>query len=200
MIAYLKGKLAYKDPTFVIIDVQGIGYEVKISLQTYSKIKDEEHIMLLTYLQIKEDAHTLYGFKEEAEKKLFLLLISISGVGPNTGLMILSSLSSEELELAILSEDHRTIQNVKGVGAKTAQRIILELKDKIKKSSLGDIAAPTFGFTANNNNKIREEALQALVTLGFPKATAEKNIAAVLKKTGAEISLEELIKASLKTP
>lgn len=200
MIAYLKGKLAYKDPTFVIIDVQGIGYEVKISLQTYSKIKDEEHIMLLTYLHIKEDAHTLYGFKEEAEKKLFLLLISISGVGPNTGLMILSSLSSEELELAILSEDHRTIQNVKGVGAKTAQRIILELKDKIKKSSLGDIAAPTFGFTANNHNKIREEALQALVTLGFPKATAEKNISAVLKKTGAEISLEELIKASLKTP
>ncbi len=135
MIAYLKGKLVHKDPTFVIIDISGVGYQVKISLQTYTKIKDEEHIMLLTYLHIKEDAHTLYGFKEEAEKKLFLNLTSISGVGPSTGLMILSSLSAEELETAIVSEDYRTIQNVKGVGAKTAQRIVLELKDKIKKES-----------------------------------------------------------------
>lgn len=199
MIAYLKGKLVYKDPTFVIIDISGVGYHVKISLQTYSKIKDEEHIMLLTYLHIKEDAHTLYGFKEENEKRLFLHLISISGVGPNTGLMILSSLSSDELETAIAQEDFRTIQNVKGVGAKTAQRIVLELKDKIRKDVLLDHGQVQTGFIGVNN-KIREEALQALITLGFPKATAEKNIAAVLKKTGSEISLEELIKASLKTP
>lgn len=199
MIAYLKGKLVYKDPTYVLIEVGGIGYHVKISLQTYSKIKDEEHIMLLTYLHIKEDAHTLYGFKEENEKRLFLHLISISGVGPNTGLMILSSLSSEELESAIVQEDFRTIQNVKGVGAKTAQRIVLELKDKVKKDSLLEHSQTSVGFV-QSNNKIREEALQALITLGFPKATAEKNIAAVLKKTGSEISLEELIKASLKTP
>ncbi|MDX5477374.1 Holliday junction branch migration protein RuvA [Fontibacter flavus] len=199
MIAYLKGKLVYKDPTFVIIDISGVGYHVKISLQTYSKIKDEEHIMLLTYLHIKEDAHTLYGFKEENEKRLFLHLISISGVGPNTGLMILSSLSSDELETAIAQEDFRTIQNVKGVGAKTAQRIVLELKDKIRKDVLLDQGQVQTGFIGVNN-KIREEALQALITLGFPKATAEKNIAAVLKKTGSEISLEELIKASLKTP
>lgn len=199
MIAYLKGKLVYKDPTFVIIDISGVGYHVKISLQTYSKIKDEEHIMLLTYLHIKEDAHTLYGFKEENEKRLFLHLISISGVGPNTGLMILSSLSSDELETAIAQEDFRTIQNVKGVGAKTAQRIVLELKDKIRKDVLLDQGQVQTGFIGFNN-KIREEALQALITLGFPKATAEKNIAAVLKKTGSEISLEELIKASLKTP
>lgn len=199
MIAYLKGKLVYKDPTFVIIDISGVGYHVKISLQTYSKIKDEEHIMLLTYLNIKEDAHTLYGFKEENEKRLFLHLISISGVGPNTGLMILSSLSSDELETAIAQEDFRTIQNVKGVGAKTAQRIVLELKDKIRKDVLLEQGQVQSGFIGVNN-KIREEALQALITLGFPKATAEKNIAAVLKKTGSEISLEELIKASLKTP
>jgi Holliday junction DNA helicase RuvA len=199
MIAYLKGKLAYKDPTFVIIDISGVGYQVKISLQTYTQIKDEEQIMLLTFQHIKEDAHTLYGFKEESEKKLFLNLISISGVGPNTALMILSSLSSEELEHAIIQEDVRTIQNVKGVGIKTAQRIILELKDKITKEASGSssIQSSAFGKTSN---KIKEEALQALLTLGFPKLAAEKNIAAVLKKSASEISLEELIKASLKNP
>lgn len=199
MIAYLKGKLAYKDPTFVIIDISGVGYQVKISLQTYTQIKDEEQIMLLTFQHIKEDAHTLYGFKEESEKKLFLNLISISGVGPNTALMILSSLNSDELEHAIIQEDVRTIQNVKGVGIKTAQRIILELKDKITKEASGSssIQPSTFG---KSSNKIREEALQALLTLGFPKLAAEKNIAAVLKKSASEISLEELIKASLKNP
>jgi Holliday junction DNA helicase RuvA len=198
MIAYLSGRLVFKDPTYVIIDVGGIGYQVKISLQTYSKIKDEEQIRLLTFLHIKEDAHTLYGFKEEGEKRLFLLLISINGVGPNTGLMVLSSLSSEEIEQAILSGDVGTIQAVKGIGAKTAQRIILELKDKVGKSSTTDLSTP-LGFL-KSSNKTREEALQALVTLGFPKAVAEKNIAQVLKKTTGEISLEDLIKASLKTP
>lgn len=199
MIAYLKGKLAYKDPTFVIIDISGVGYQVKISLQTYTQIKDEEQVMLLTFQHIKEDAHTLYGFKEESEKRFFLNLISISGVGPNTALMILSSLSSEELEHAIIQEDVRTIQNVKGVGIKTAQRIILELKDKITKEVSGSssIQSSSFGKTSN---KIKEEALQALLTLGFPKLAAEKNIAAVLKKSASEISLEELIKASLKNP
>jgi holliday junction DNA helicase RuvA len=198
MIAYLKGKLAYKDPTYVIIDVNGIGYEVKISLNTYSKIKDEEQILLLTYLHVKEDAQILFGFKEETEKKLFLLLISISGVGPNTGLMILSSLPPEELEYAIGQGDHQTIQRVKGVGAKTAQRIVLELKDKIKKDILGESAPMGSGFMSSSN-KIKKEALLALITLGFPKATAEKNIEKTLKKTGPDISLEDLIKASLKS-
>lgn len=199
MIAYLNGKLAYKDPTFVIIDISGVGYQVKISLQTYSQIKDEEQVMLLTYLSIKEDGHTLYGFRQDSEKKLFLNLISISGVGPNTALMILSSLTSDELESAIVNEDARTIQNVKGVGTKTAQRIILELKDKIKKESYADAVISSSSFS-KTNNKTKEEALQALLTLGFTKAIAEKNIATVLKKTGPEISLEELIKASLKNP
>ncbi|MEX2593890.1 MAG: Holliday junction branch migration protein RuvA [Anditalea sp.] len=198
MIAYLKGKLVHKDPTFVIIDIHGIGYHVKISLNTYSQIKNEEQVMLLTFLSIKEDAHTLYGFKEETEKKLFLDLISISGVGPNTGLMILSSLSSEELEQAIISEDHHSIQRVKGIGSKTAQRIVLELKDKIKKDSFLDASKGETGFL-NKSNKIKQEALQALITLGFPKTSAEKNIESILKKSGPEISLEDLIKASLKS-
>jgi Holliday junction DNA helicase RuvA len=198
MIDYLNGKLVHKDPTYVLLDVGGIGYHVNISLQTYSKIKDEEQLRLLTFLHIKEDAHTLYGFKEPHEKRLFLLLISINGVGPNTGLMILSSLSSEEIEQAILSGDVTTIQGVKGIGTKTAQRIILELKDKVGKSTTGETAAP-LGFL-QGGNKIREEALQALITLGFPKAVAEKNLALVLKKSGGNLSLEDLIKASLKTP
>jgi holliday junction DNA helicase RuvA len=198
MIDYLNGKLVHKDPTYVLLDVGGIGYHVNISLQTYSKIRDEEQLRLLTFLHIKEDAHTLYGFKEAHEKRLFLLLISINGVGPNTGLMILSSLSSEEIEQAILSGDVTTIQGVKGIGTKTAQRIILELKDKVGKSTSGETAAP-LGFL-QGSNKIREEALQALITLGFPKAVAEKNLSLVLKKSGGNLSLEELIKASLKTP
>lgn len=197
MIDYLSGKLVYKDPTYVIIDVNGIGYHVKISLQTYTEIKDEEQIKLLTFLHIKEDAHTLFGFKKEDEKRLFLLLLSINGVGPSTGLMILSSLSSAEIEQAILAGDVATIQHVKGIGAKTAQRIILELKDKVGKGG-SEATTTSLGFL-KSSNKIREEALQALITLGFPKAAAEKNIATVLKKTTGEISLEDLIKASLKT-
>jgi holliday junction DNA helicase RuvA len=197
MIAYLKGRLAHKDPTFVLLEVGGVGYHVKISLQTYSKIKEEEQIMLLTYLHIKEDAHTLYGFKDESEKKLFLLLISISGVGPNTALMMLSSMDTEELEHAILTENALLIQKIKGVGAKTAQRIILELKDKVKKDSMIDSSSLNLGFVSSSN-KIKEEALQALLTLGFTKAIAEKNLSIVLKNSDTNITLEELIKASLK--
>ena len=198
MIAYLKGKLTYKDPTYVIIDINGMGYRVRISLNTYAAIKDEEQVLLLTYLSVKEDSHTLYGFKEEAEKKMFMDLISISGVGPNTGLMVLSSLSSDELEQAIATGDHPTIQRVKGIGAKTAQRIVLELKDKIKKDSYQDSSKVGTGFMSTSN-KIKREALQALMTLGFTKAVAEKNIESIIKKSGPEISLEDLIKASLKS-
>ncbi|EON78592.1 Holliday junction DNA helicase RuvA [Lunatimonas lonarensis] len=198
MIAYLRGKLAYKDPTYVIVDIQGIGYMVKISLATYSAIKDEELVMLHTFLHVKEDAHTLYGFHLESEKKLFLELISISGVGPNTAVMILSSLDAKELEQAILQGDHLTIQRVKGIGAKTAQRIVLELKDKLKKDGLVEPGLPAQGFM-QQSTKLKTEALQALMKLGFPRAIAEKNIATVLKKNGPEISLEDLIKASLKS-
>jgi len=130
MIGYLNGKLAVKDPTYVIADVNGVGYEVKISLNTFSKIKDLDTCLLHTYLHVKEDSQTLYGFSNPEEKIIFLHLISISGVGPNTALMINSSLSVEEIRNAIISENVAVIRKVKGIGTKTAQRIILELKDK----------------------------------------------------------------------
>ena len=195
MFAYLKGKLAFQDPTFVIIDIQGVGYEVKISLNTYSKIKDKENIQLFTYYHVKEDSQTLFGFADQLEKGIFEQLISISGVGPSTGLMVLSSLSPEEVQEAIMGEDVRTIQGVKGIGAKTAQRIILELKDKIGKSSSSDdlINIPTSGKIA-----IRNEALSALVTLGINKAAAQKSIEKILKESSSDISLEEVIKLALK--
>ncbi|WP_347159657.1 Holliday junction branch migration protein RuvA [Pontibacter chitinilyticus] len=196
MIAYIDGKLTYKDPTYVILDVQGIGYQVKISLSTYSSLPAGERCKLHTYLHIKEDAHTLYGFTTAAEKDAFLHLISISGVGPNTGLMILSSLSVEEVQHAIAREDVRTIQQVKGIGAKTAQRIILELKDKMKKEVLtadATAAAPVA------HNTVRTEALSALVTLGFAKNVAEKTLDSIIKREGRTLSVEELIKFALKS-
>lgn len=194
MFAYLKGRLAHKDPTYVIIDINGVGYEVKISLNTFSQIKDES-IKLYTYLNIKEDAHTLFGFYTEQEKDIFLKLISISGVGPSTGLMVLSSLGPEEATNAIITEDVRTIQGVKGIGAKTAQRIILELKDKVGKEALG---SDQINIPISSANAIRNEALQALVTLGINKSAAQKSIDKILKDQGADISLEELIKLALK--
>ncbi len=196
MIAYINGRLAYKDPTYVIIDVQGIGYEIKISLTTFSKIKDEELCKLHTYLHIKEDGHTLFGFAEKAEKTLFLLLISISGVGPSTGLMVLSSLSPYEVEQAILNEDVGTIQSVKGIGLKTAQRIILELKDKILRDGDND---PSTIISSSSKNTIRNEALSALITLGINKAAAQKSIDKILSNSNETYSLEELIKIALKS-
>ena len=195
MITYLKGKLAYKDPTYVVIDVNGIGYHVNISLGTYSHIKNEESIHLHTYLHVKEDSHTLYGFADDKDKKMFLNLISISGVGPSTGLMIQSSLSASELKQAILNEEVKTIQSVKGIGNKTAQRIILELKDKMKKDALIENSEE---LKPTPHNTIKSEALSALTTLGINKTAAEKSIDRILKNSGNTITLEELIKLSLK--
>ena len=195
MIAYIKGKLTHKDPTYVIIETNGIGYHVNISLTTYSKVKDEENCFLHTYFHVKEDSQSLYGFSTPNEKKIFLDLISISGVGPNTGLMVQSSLSAEELQNAIVSGDVKTIQSVKGIGSKTAQRIILELKDKLVKEGI----APNVNSSFESNNTIRTEALSALITLGFIKSNAEKTIDKILKNSGNEITLEELIKQALKS-
>lgn len=192
MIGYLKGNLSLKDPTFVIIDVNGVGYEVRISLYTFSKLKDLDTCLLYTHLHVKEDAHTLYGFSGREEKSIFLQLISISGVGPNTALMINSSLTVEELKSAILNEDVAIIQRVKGIGSKTAHRIILELKDKIKKEGIES------GSTTPGSNTLRVEALSALLTLGINKNVAEKSIHAILTRSGNEITLEELIKLVLK--
>ena len=195
MITYLKGRLAFKDPTHLVIDVGGVGYEVKISLITYSQVKDKEDILIQTYLHVKEDSHTLFGFYEQSEKKRFLDLLSINGVGPSTALMILSSLDAKELQAAIVQDDVKTIQSVKGIGGKTAQRIILELKDKMKKEGLLDKSVeiqPRF------DNTLRSEALSALTTLGINKSAAEKTVDKILKEYGEEIKLEELIKHALK--
>ncbi|HCX24394.1 MAG: Holliday junction branch migration protein RuvA [Flammeovirgaceae bacterium] len=195
MINYLEGKLVVKDPTYVVVDINGVGYEAKISLITYAAIKNLESTKIYTHLHIKEDAHTLYGFSEQSEKRRFLDLISISGVGPSTGLMILSSLSPEELQQAILSEDVKTIQGVKGIGLKGAQRIVLELKDKMKKEGLLEKAGE---ILPSSNNTLRNEALSALTTLGIAKPAAEKSIDTILKQHGQQMKLEELIKLALK--
>ena len=192
MIAYLNGKLVTKDPTYIVVDVNGVGYNVRISLHTYGKLKGSESCLIFTYLHVKEDGHTLFGFYEKEEKALFQHLISISGVGPNTAMMLLSSLSVDELERAILHENVAIIQKVKGIGAKTAQRIILELKDKIKKESFSKPSAEVPG------NALRSEALSALQTLGINKLIAEKAIDQILAKHGNALSLEELIKLVLK--
>ncbi len=192
MIGYLNGKLTFKDPTYVIIDVNGVGYEVKTSLQTFSKLKDKDQCLLYTYLHVKEDAHTLYGFFTKEEKQLFLQLISISGVGPNTAMMINSSLDANELRSAISNGETSTIQRVKGIGGKTASRIILELKDKISKET------GVTGITETGRSSLREEALAALMTLGINQNVANKSIANVLREHGSDISLEDLIKLVLK--
>ncbi|MBS1950449.1 MAG: Holliday junction ATP-dependent DNA helicase RuvA [Cytophagales bacterium] len=195
MIAYLKGKLVHKEPTHVVIEVNGIGYLVGISLHTFSEIKDREDIRLATYLHVREDALVLYGFATEAEKQMFQLLISVNGVGPSTALVVLSYLPPEELKSAIVHENSAALQAVKGIGGKTAQRLILELKDKLKKEPLEEIS----GNSGISRNTLRNEALTALVTLGIAKAQAERSVDALLKKTGGAISLEELVKQALKT-
>jgi Holliday junction DNA helicase RuvA len=195
MIGYLEGKLAEKEPTRIIVDLGGIGYEVHISLNTYGDIKDIDSTKLFTYLHVKEDSHTLYGFSTTAEKDIFLKLISISGIGPSTGIVITSFLSVDEIKSAIVNEDVKVIQGVKGIGAKTAQRVILELKDKLHKEG---IEARIISPAVTVNNTLRQEALSALMTLGIQKGAAEKSIDAILAKSDQQISLEELIKTALK--
>jgi Holliday junction DNA helicase RuvA len=195
MIAFLKGKLVHLDPTHVVIDVNGVGYHVNISLQTFSSIKQQENITLFTHLSIREDAHVLFGFASEGERKLFQQLISVNGVGPSTAIVMLSYLNEQELKSAIVREDTVALQAIKGIGGKTAQRVIIELKDKLKKESWEE-AAP--GISGGVHNTIKKEALSALLTLGLPKTVAEKSIDSVLKKSGNTITLEDLVKQALK--
>ncbi len=196
MISFISGRFALKEPTHVVMETHGVGYEIKISLSTFSALPKGEEGKLFTHLHIKEDAHTLYGFSTTREKAVFLQLISISGVGPNTALMVLSSLSSEELRSAIVTENAKVIQGVKGIGAKTAQRIILELKDKMAKES---DAANVGSFSSPSHNTAAAEALSALVTLGIPRATAQKNLDTIIKKDGNGLTVEELIKKALRS-
>lgn len=196
MIGYLSGEITIVDPTMILVDVGGIGYEVKISLSTFSKLKDLKTGKVFTYLHVKEDAHTLYGFHSPDEKSLFVKLISISGVGPSTAILMLSSMSVGEIQESIASEDVATIKRVKGIGTKTAERIVLELKDKIRKEIGGD---RIIDVVPESFNIIREEALIALVTLGIQKSMAEKSINLILKNAEKDVTLEEVIKQALKT-
>lgn len=194
MIAYLKGKLVHKDPTHLIIDVNGVGYQVQISLNTFSQVKDAEDIKLSTYLHVREDAQILFGFGSEAEKLMFQNLISVNGIGPSTAMVVLSYMPPTELRAAIIREDAATLQSIKGIGGKTAQRLILELKDKLKKESGDEISS---GLTPSYN-KMKQEALTALMTLGIARAAAEKSVDTVLKKSGNSLTLEDLVKQALK--
>lgn len=197
MIAYLDGRLTYKDPTFAIIDINGLGYETKISLQTFSSLPAPgERCKLYTWLYVREDAQVLFGFSIPDEKNLFLDLIGVSGIGPSTALVMLSSLSSQEIRHAIIQEDVRVVQSIKGIGSKTAQRVILELKDKMKKNSLLEGASVPMGQLSGS--AVRSEALAALVTLGIARPVAEKSLDAILKSKGSDISVEELIKLALR--
>jgi len=196
MIAFLKGRLVHRDPTHVTIEVNGVGYQVNISLQTFSEIKEQEQILLFTHLSIREDAHVLFGFSSEIEKKLFQQLISVNGVGPSTAIVMLSYMNTQELKSAIVHEDAAALQSIKGIGGKTAQRVIIDLKDKLKKESW-DESQPA--ISVGPHNTLRKEALTALLTLGLPKAAAEKSVDTVLKKSGNTITLEDLVKQALKS-
>jgi holliday junction DNA helicase RuvA len=194
MISYLRGKLVHKDPTHLVIDVNGIGYQVQISLNTFSQVKDAEDIKLSTYMHVREDAHILFGFGSEQEKSMFQNLISVNGIGPNTAMVVLSYMPPAELRAAIVREDAATLQSIKGIGGKTAQRLILELKDKLKKEAGDEITTGT----STTYNKMKHEALTALMTLGIARSAAEKSIDTALKKSGNSLTLEELVKQALK--
>ena len=189
MIAHLNGKLIKKNPTTLIIECAGVGYEVKSSLTTFSAIGTSESIMIFTQHIVREDAQLLYGFATKEEREMFNHLISVSGIGPNTAMIMLSSLSPEEVAHAIQTDDVKTIQGVKGIGIKTAQRVIIDLKDKMLKITFSSENV----FVQNNTNRF--DALNALVSLGFDKKAVEK---AIDKISTGEETVEQLIKQALK--
>jgi len=189
MIVHLNGRLVEKTPTNLVVECNGVGYYVKISLNTFSKIGGEENIKIYTQLQVREDAHTLYGFHELKERVMFNHLISVSGVGANTAILMLSALTSDEIAAAITSDNVSLIQSIKGIGVKTAQRLIIDLKDKVVKS---DFETENI-FAVNNTNQ--KDALTALLSLGFDKQKAEKAINRILTD---DQSVEDIIKQALK--
>lgn len=191
MITHIRGKLIEKNPTYAIVEANGIGYWLNISLNTFSDLPNDENVFLYTYLSIKEDAHTLYGFSTKIEREIFKLLISVSGVGPSIARMMISSMSTNEIQQAIASGDVATIQSVKGIGAKTAQRVLVDLKDKVLKI----YAIDEVSVSESNTNK--NEALSALEVLGFNKKQSEKIIDKILKEDKT-LSVEAIIKKALK--
>ena len=191
MITQIRDRLVEKNPTEVVVDCNGVGYLLHISLNTYSNLPEGENVILYTHLSIREDAHTLYGFFNKTEREVFKLLISVSGVGPSIARTMISSMTSEEIQHAIASENVALIQSVKGIGAKTAQRVIVDLKDKILKTyNIDEVSAST-----SNTNK--DEALSALDVLGFNKKQSDKVVSTILKEN-PEASVENLIKLALK--
>lgn len=192
MITQIKGRLVEKNPTYVVVDCAGVGYLLHISLNTFSSLSESEAITLFTHLSVKEDSHTLFGFVDKTEREIFRLLISVSGVGPSIARTMLSSMTSQEIQQAIASENIALIQSVKGIGAKTAQRVIIDLKDKILKTFDLD----TISVIKNNTNKV--EALSALEVLGFNRKQSDKVLNTILKEQ-PEASVELLIKSALKS-
>lgn len=190
MITQIKGRLVEKSPTELVIDCNGLGYLVNISLNTFSLLSDSENISLYTHLQVKEDSHTLFGFYEKTERNLFRKLISVSGIGASTARTMLSSLNPEEIQRAILSENVSTIQSVKGIGLKTAQRVIIELRDKVSGINEGSDLSSTLA------NSKREESLSALEVLGYSRKQTFKVVDKLISEI-SEISVEEIIKNAL---
>jgi len=191
MISFIKGRLVEKTPTEVIIEANGIGYQVNISLNTYAAVTDNEAIMLYTYLQVREDAHVLFGFADKMEREIFKLLISVSGIGANTARNILSYIQPKELMQSIAQEDTKSLQTIKGIGLKTAQRLIIELKEKVMKMhDLDEISLV-------NHNRNAEEALSALEVLGFVRKSAEKTVKRILEQD-PDAGVEQIIKLALK--
>ena len=190
MITQIIGRLVEKTPTQVVIDCNGVGYAVNISLHTFSQINDNENIKLYTHLQVREDSHTLFGFYTTIERSVFLLLISVSGIGSSTARMMLSSLEPLQIQRAIISEDLNTIKSIKGIGLKTAQRVLIELKDKMLNLQVeGEIQ--NFG-----NNTIKDEALSALEVLGYTRKQSERILDSIIQ-SAPDSSVEELIKEAL---
>lgn len=195
MIAYVKGEITFKSPTYIIVEANGIGYRINITLNTYAQVEKLERVKLLTHFYVKEDQQTLYGFAENIERQLFLHLISVSGIGPSTARVMLSGMTTDELRSAIISENVAAFKKVKGIGPKTAKRLILDLKDKlIKESGEEGIVTPA---ATTANNKLRQEALSALIALGYVKIQAQKALNKVLKSKPDINSVEKLIKFAL---
>ena len=193
MIAYVNGKFVHKSPAQVIVDVNGIGYELHISLNTFSQIQGLETGLLHTYFQVKEDAQTLYGFADVQEKELFVQLISVSGVGAATARMMLSSLKPDELVRAIVQGNTKQLEAIKGIGRKSAERIILELRDKLGKT------LPISNISPLINNTLEQDALNALIALGIGRSVAEQAVQKVLKAAPETTSVEDIIKNALKS-
>jgi Holliday junction DNA helicase RuvA len=192
MITHLNGTLIEKNPSYLVIECNGVGYMVHISLHTFGQIPDKGHCKVLTYMQVREDEHKLFGFAQNGEREIFKQLISVSGVGASTAQTMLSSMGPDQVTNAILNEEAKTLQSIKGIGGKTAQRVIVDLKDKLAR------LADELEFSGSEHNTTKQEALSALTALGFDRKSAEKSIDKVLKNSD-ELSVEELVKQALKS-